>query len=94
MQSDAGYWFSMFITPNVEAASGSNNDEKRRNLFNDMKVFLHEPNKFFYSDQEDAPNNIGIDLTWFQLNNKKTRILGNLILFVSKSCSSNQLFSM
>ena len=91
MQSDAGYWYSMFITPNVEAASGSNYEEKRRNLFNDMKVFLHEPNKHFYSDQEDGPNNIGVDLTWMQLNNKKSRIVGNWISFVSISCSARSI---
>ena len=76
MQSDAGFWYSMFISPNIQGASGSNDEEKRRNLFNDLKVFLHEPNRHFYFLQEDAPNNIGVDLKWIELTNKKTRIIG------------------
>ena len=76
MESDAGYWYSMMIEPNIEAAEGSSFDQKKRNVLNNMNMFLHEPNKFFYFSQEEAPNNIGIDLKWMQLHNR-TRLVGN-----------------
>ena len=76
IESDPGYWYSMMNVPNIEDTQGSNYDEKKRNLFNEIKIFLHKPNHLFYFLQEEAPNNIGIDLNWLQLHNK-TRIVGN-----------------
>ena len=76
MESDPGYWYSMTIVPNAEDAMGSNFVEKKQNLQNDLNIFLHKPNKFFYFLEEDAPNNIKVDLKWMQLHNM-SRLVGN-----------------
>ena len=76
MESDPGYWYSMTIVPNVDDAKGSNFEEKKQNLQNVLNIFLHKPDKFFYFLEEDAPNNIRIDLKWMQLHNR-SRLIGN-----------------
>ena len=72
-ESNSGYWYSMRIVPNINGPNA--NSKRRRNLLNDMRIYLHEPNKFFFFKEEDAPNNIGLDLKWMQLMNR-TRIVG------------------
>ena len=76
MESDPGYWYSMTIVPNAEDAVGSNFVEKKQSIQNNLNIFLHKPNKFFYFLQEEAPNNIQVDLKWMQLHNI-TRLVGN-----------------
>lgn len=78
-QSDPGYWFAISISPNIDQMPGLSYEEKRRKFFGDIKVFLHEPNKFFYSKEEEGPNNIAIDLSLIQLMNKKYRVVGKEI---------------
>ena len=75
-ESVPGYWYSMGIVPYI-SQEGVDYSERRRNLFNnDLRIFLHEPNKFFFFKEEEAPGNIGLDLQWMQWMNR-TRILGN-----------------
>ena len=64
----------MRIVPNI-GPDGPDYGERRRNLLNDMRIYLHEPNMFFFFKEEEAPGNIGLDLKWMQWMNR-TRILG------------------
>ena len=81
LQSVPGYWFSMGIIPYINQEGGGDYNERKRNLLNnDLKIFLHEPNKFFFFKEEEAPNNIGIDLKWMQLWNR-TRIVGKQTIY-------------
>jgi hypothetical protein len=64
----------MKIVPNI-SPDGPDYSERRRNLLNDMRIYLHEPNKFFFFKEEEAPYNIGLDLKGMQWMNR-TRILG------------------
>ena len=73
MESDPGYWYAMLIKPKID--TGPEYGERRRKLLDDLRIFLHEPNKFFYFMEEEAPNNIGTDLKWMQYINR-TRIVG------------------
>ena len=84
-QSDPGYWFAISISPNIDQMPGLSYEEKRRKFFGDIKVFIHEPNKFFYSKEEEGPNNIGIDLSLIQLMKKKYRVVGNKIAIFLRS---------
>ena len=74
-QSNPGYWFHMLIVPNIDIYS-PDYSEDRRNWFNHGRIYLHEPGNFYFSREEEAPNNIGLDLKRVQLMNR-TRIVGN-----------------
>ena len=65
LDSDPGYWYSMSIVPNAAAAP----------MYENMRIFLHEPNKFFYFMEEEAPNTVALDLKQLQ-HIKKTQIDG------------------
>ena len=76
-QSDPGYWWAMYISPNIDQMSGLTYDEKRHTFYSNVKIFLHEPNKFFYSMEEEGPNNIEIDFSRIQAMYRNYRVVGN-----------------
>ena len=76
-ESDAGYWWAMYISPNIDQMSGLTYDEKRRKFYGDVMVFLHEPDRFFYSMEEEGPNNIEIDFSRIQAMYRNYRVVGN-----------------
>ena len=57
-------------------------ESDRRSLFNNLRVFLHEPKKFFFFKEEEAPNNIAIDFLRMQFTNR-TRIVGKAMCYTS-----------
>ena len=76
IQSDPGYWWAMYISPNIDQMSGLTYDEKRHTFYSNVKIFLHEPNKFFYSMKEEGPNNVEIDFSRIQVMNRNYRTVG------------------
>ena len=75
IESDPGFYYAMTIEPKIDAEKF---ESERRTLFNNLRVFLHEPKKFFFFKEEEAPNNIAIDFLRMQFTNR-TRIVGKAI---------------
>ena len=74
-QSYPGTWHSIGIVPNI-GLEGPYYMERRRNLSTDLRIYLHEPNKFFLFKEGEAPSNVALDLNLVQTINR-TRIVGN-----------------